>query len=145
MAAPSPRKRTTPAKRTTTRTSPAKTTAKRTSVAARATKPEVELEGLNLDDLEREGEERPGPYPFNLKGEQFYVQDPIELDWQGVLSVDPRNQIQALRVWMGEEDFLRFSKLSLPLWKMKRLFEQIAEHFKLQTETPGEGGALPLS
>jgi hypothetical protein len=152
MAAPSPRKRATSTTSRTTRTSPAKR-APAKSTRTKAAAPDVELEGLDLDALEWEGEERPGPYPFHLGGEQFFIKDPIDLDWQGVLSVDPRDQIRALRVWMGEEDFLRFYKLKLPLWKINRLAKDVIAHFNLQVPDepgaqgapggPGEGLALP--
>ena len=131
MAAPSPRKRTTTAKKpTTTR----RTAATKTAAPG--------LEGLDLDSLEREGE-RPEPYAFHLGGEQFFIEDPIDLDWQGVLSVDPRDTVKALRIWMGDEQFLRFSKLKLPLWKMNELSKLVMDHFGLTAEAQGEGPALP--
>ena len=132
MAAPSPRKRATTAKKPT---APRRTAAKTAAPG---------LEGLDLDSLERDGD-RPEPYAFHLDGQQFRIEDPIDLDWQGVLSVDPRDTVKALRIWMGDEQFLRFSKLKLPLWKMNELSKRVMDHFGLTAEAQGEGLALPPS
>lgn len=139
MAAPSPRKRTTTKRAATKAKSTTGTTAR--SRTARPA-PDPELEGLDLDALEHEGE-RPEPYAFHLEGEQFYIEDPIDLDWQPVLSVHPRDTIKALKVWMGDEQFLRFAGLSLPLWKMNELSKRVMDHFDLTPEAAGEGNALP--
>lgn len=151
MAAPSPRKRTTATtKRTTTRTSPAKAAAATARATAKSrTVSEPRLEGLDLGALERETEVIE-PYPFHLDGEQFYIEDPSELEWQGVVSTDPRDTVRVLRTWMGAEDFMRFAGLPLKVWQMAQLQRQIADHFGLDLAQgsaagQGEDAALPRS
>lgn len=155
MAASSPRKRTTTPR--TTKTTP---TAKAAAGAARppakskaAARPKrdtgTKLQGLNLRSLQRETEVK-DPYPFHLDGEQFYIEDPSELEWQAVVSTDPRDAVKVLRAWMGAEDFMRFAGLPLKVWEMLQLQKEIADYFGLDLSQGSDGGrgeepALPRS
>lgn len=103
----------------------------------------IQLEGLDLDALERESPHE--PFAFCLAGEQFYIEDPTESEWQGLVAVHPQDVVANLRAWMGEEDFERFSGLGLKLWKLKELIDRVQAHFGLTPQAAGEDDALPTS
>lgn len=81
---------------------------------------------LNLDTLEREGDE-PQPFVVVLGGERFVFRNLDDEDWQLVADVDEDDPREALRLVLGNE-YERFSAHKLPLWKLRQMLDAWREH-----------------
>lgn len=96
---------------------------------------------LNLDALEREGEQ--DPFVFVLGGDRFVCRDIEDEDWQILSKIDESDPEDTFRLLLGD-DFEKFATHRLPLWKLKKLMAAWREH----TGTPvdaGEGLGSPTS
>lgn len=94
---------------------------------------------LNLDTLEREGGTKP-PFEFTLRGQDYVLSDPQDVDWQDLL-VAMNNPIAFFRYVLPEVDQTSFFAGKLETWKLNVLMSKYQEHFGLPS--PGEAGGLP--
>lgn len=94
---------------------------------------------LNLDALEREGDEQYVPFVFTLGGDRFECLDVNDEDWQVLADIDETDPKASLRLILGDEQYEKFSAHRLPMWKMNRLMTSWREHNGMPA--PGEATA----
>jgi hypothetical protein len=83
--------------------------------------------GLDLDVLEREGQAA-GPFTFRLNGHVYTMLDPVEIDWQDLMS-GLRNPPLFIKFAMLPDDQKKFFGSRVPAWKMNRLMQGYQEHY----------------
>jgi hypothetical protein len=108
------------------------------------TKPPVPRRKMfNVDQLEREVTHE--PFVAIAGGEEFVFQDPTDIDWQYAVSLDPNDIVQAIRSWLGDDDYKRFEAHRMELWKLIELSKRIQEHYGLTPDSQGKDGDSPTS
>lgn len=117
------------------------------STTPRTPKPTLKVTGINLDTLKREGEQAARaelePYKFVLGGELFILNSIMDLDWKLAASFTVNDAVRSIRALMEPEDFARFTKHKLPLWKLLELMRSYEKYHKIDPQSLGEEGALP--
>lgn len=89
---------------------------------------------FDLDALEVEGEDSP-PFPFKYKGQEFSLPAAASMAWQDQLALEAADQLESLRLILGDEQFKRFEKLPMSAARLAKLIEAWQEHQGLK---PGE-------
>lgn len=85
-------------------------------------------EEFDLDAVQREGEDGPGPFPFKFGGESFELAG--ELDVRVIAALDRGDLDRALRGLLGDDQYERLDSLPAVLdeTRFKALLERYAEH-----------------
>jgi hypothetical protein len=98
---------------------------------------------FDLDTLEREN--APEPFVVRVAGEEFVFADPMTIDWQHANGIDISDIGSSTAALLGDEQYARFCKLSLPLWKIVAMSKQIEAHYAGWLGEPGEEPASSTS
>lgn len=93
---------------------------------------------FDVDALEREVDR--GPFVARIGGEEYVFPDPTDMDWQDASRVDANNVVESFKAWLGE-DYERFAKHRMPVWKLIELFKAIQEHYGITDEDEGKDDA----
>lgn len=88
-------------------------------------------EVFDLDALERDA--TPSPFVVRVGGEDFRFPDPQDMDWKKLNQLDELSEYDAVKQLLGEEQFERFIKHDIPVWKFGRLTDQWYKHYDLPT------------
>lgn len=83
--------------------------------------------GLDLDALEREGEQSE-KFTFSFDGETYEMLDPSDIDWQDLLS-GLRNPALFIRYAMSIDGQRSFFAKRIPAWKMNKLMTAYQDHY----------------
>lgn len=89
---------------------------------------------FDLDALEVEGEDSP-PFEFTYKGEKFTMPAAVAMPWQDQLALERADQLESMRLILGDEQFDRLRALPMSAARLAKLIEKWQEHQGLQ---PGE-------
>lgn len=92
---------------------------------------------FDLDLLEREGD-TPPPFGFRVGGDEFIVGDIDDLDWKTVLTLRRDDMILFFQSALGD-DYGKFAKHNIPLWKVNELAKRLDEHFGWSAKAGEEG------
>lgn len=85
---------------------------------------------LDLDTVERPEKDVRPPFVVTVEGRKVTMQDPAEIDWRDLASVEIPADL--LRVAMSTEDRVFLVERSLPAWKFNRLMEAYYTHYDLE-------------
>lgn len=110
----------------------------------RRTSDKRKITGLNLDTLKREGGPAE-PYVTVLGGRPLTINDPLQVEWQEMTGIDPRNAIASLRVLMSDEDFEHFKSTPMPGWMLVALLRDVEAYYGVTPQDQGNGPASPTS
>jgi hypothetical protein len=89
---------------------------------------------FDLDALEVEGEGNP-PFEFTYKTQSFTLPAATSMPWQDQLALENADQLESLRLILGDEQFKRFEKLPMSAARLGALIEAWQDHQGLK---PGE-------
>ena len=89
---------------------------------------------FDLDALEVEGEDSP-PFEFVYKDEKFTMPAAKAMPWQDQLALEKADQMESLRLILGDEQFKRFRRLPMSAARLGALIEAWGDH---QGIKPGE-------
>ena len=89
---------------------------------------------FDLNALEVEGENAE-PFEFTYEGESFTMPTAAGMTWQDQLALERADQLEALRLILGDEQYDRFEKLPMSVGRLSALIEAWQAHQGLQ---PGE-------
>lgn len=100
---------------------------------------------FDLDTLEREGDVIE-PFVATRGGEEFVFADAEDLDWQDAVNLRMDDPVELVKLLLGE-DYDRFAKHRMPLWKLNALMEAIDKHYGWSAKLgdQGEGNASSTS
>ena len=94
---------------------------------------------FDLDALEKDVKS-PKPLPVKVGGEEFIFGDLDEGDfWDDIATMRGDDIEGQFRVMLGDEQFDRFRKHSMPGWKVRALYEHLDKHFGFSTRMGGQG------
>lgn len=111
--------------------------------APRATdKPRIT--GLDIEKIQREGAPDE-PYRAPLRGRIITFNDPLELDWQDSVQINPNNAVAVLRSLLSEEDWDHFKNVRMPGWRLVELFKDIQRYYGAAPEDEGNELGSPTS
>ena len=85
---------------------------------------------LDLDAEERPEEEVKPPFVVNVKGKKIAFEDPANIDWRDLASVD--QPVDLLRVSLSREDRNHLMSAELPFWKFEKLMEGYYSYYDLE-------------
>lgn len=94
---------------------------------------DVDLDSWTLED-------DPGPMTFKHKGEIFTMASPADIDYFEL--VEMANELEILRVALGDEDYERLKKLRAPVAKLNHLADMYQKHAGM-VQDQGEGDGSP--
>jgi hypothetical protein len=109
----------------------------------RTTPPKAKV-GLDLDKLEREGEQ-PEPFTFRHGGKVFTLADPAEIDYSDIVELGANPAANAIMIarLLGDDYQALKSAGPLPQWKIEPLLDAWMQHYGMPS--PGEAPASPAS
>ncbi|MGW5122966.1 hypothetical protein ACWEQ7_02695 [Streptomyces sp. NPDC004069] len=84
---------------------------------------------MDLDALDREGADVPGPFTVTVAGARYVLADPTGLPWQAIarLGGDIEHDVHSLLGDQADE----FRRHPMPVWKLNRLVDAWKEHHSL--------------